>query len=350
MNPEISILVPIYNTEKYLLRCFNSITDQTIKSYEVILVDDGSTDNSARICIEMTKKDSRFRYFNKENSGLGSVRNMGISLAKSDYILFLDSDDYLDPNLIEHNLRILQTEKSDSIVFGYTKILIDNTSANYIVSLPPKIIQENSTHSISSYIRILDAGCGFSVWNQIFDKKFIVNNGLTFPQFKRGADMFFLLDYYSKKPKIITNPQSYYNYIAFKSQGKYDPSMILNHIKLYEKFIVLYQEIGTSKYHTNYAVKLFLLWFAHVIPSAIYNNQQFKKKEKLEQLEQLVNHKKISQWITQYKISDTTNQLSKFLLLIMKTRSATLIYYFTRFKQWVKENFRFNYKRLFENR
>ena len=97
----ISIIVPIYNTGKYLKKCLDSIKNQTFKDFEVILVDDGSTDNSAEICREFSETDSRFKYFYKENGGTSSARNLGLENAKGEYIAFIDSDDYIEPDYFE---------------------------------------------------------------------------------------------------------------------------------------------------------------------------------------------------------------------------------------------------------
>ena len=99
MNNElISIIVPIYNTEKYLHECLDSIINQTYANFEVLLVNDGSTDSSGIICQEYVKNDSRFRYFEKENGGVSSARNLGLERSEGVYITFIDSDDWVESN------------------------------------------------------------------------------------------------------------------------------------------------------------------------------------------------------------------------------------------------------------
>ena len=97
----ISIVVPIYNVENYLRMCLDSIQNQTYKNFECLLINDGSPDNSAEICREYVAKDSRFRYFEKENGGLSSARNYGIERAEGAFITFVDSDDWLEANALE---------------------------------------------------------------------------------------------------------------------------------------------------------------------------------------------------------------------------------------------------------
>ena len=99
-KPEISIIIPIYNVEKYLSRCLGSVEKQTFKDFEVIMVDDGSTDGSAGIAKEFAKRDERFKFFSRENLGASKTRNFAMEQATGEYISFIDSDDYVSYNFL----------------------------------------------------------------------------------------------------------------------------------------------------------------------------------------------------------------------------------------------------------
>ena len=99
MEKLISVIVPVYNVEEYVEKCVLSIINQTYKNLEIILVDDGSTDNSGKICDEIAIKDNRIKVIHKKNGGLSDARNVGIDIAKGDYLGFVDSDDYIDPDM-----------------------------------------------------------------------------------------------------------------------------------------------------------------------------------------------------------------------------------------------------------
>lgn len=106
-NPKISVIVPVYNVEQYLPRCIDSILAQTFTNFELLLIDDGSTDNSGKICDEYAKKDNRIRVFHKENGGVSSARNIGLLFFTGDYVVFVDSDDMVLPKWLEiYNLNI----------------------------------------------------------------------------------------------------------------------------------------------------------------------------------------------------------------------------------------------------
>ncbi len=116
MNPKISIIVPVYNVEKYLNRCLDSILAQSFTDWECILVDDGSPDNSGRICDEYAVKDSRFRVFHKENGGVSSARNLGLEKTTGEWVVFVDSDDTLWQNALE--TMMLKSSGNDMSIFN----------------------------------------------------------------------------------------------------------------------------------------------------------------------------------------------------------------------------------------
>ena len=123
----ISIIVPIYNVEKYLRQCLDSIQDQTYQNFECLLINDGSSDNSADICREYVSKDSRFRYIEKENGGVSSARNLGIEHSKGEYITFIDSDDWVDSDYLEVLYTALIDENADISVSTYKRFhMADN--------------------------------------------------------------------------------------------------------------------------------------------------------------------------------------------------------------------------------
>ena len=113
--PEVSIIVPVYNAEKYLPRCIKSMKEQTFQNFEVILVNDGSTDSSLNICRKAAEDDSRFLVFDKPNEGPGLTREYGIDMSRGKYIFFVDSDDYIDSVCIERMLEKLITDAVDLV-------------------------------------------------------------------------------------------------------------------------------------------------------------------------------------------------------------------------------------------
>lgn len=122
MNPQISIIIPVYNAEKYLHRCVDSILSQTYTDFEVLLIDDGSPDKSGEICEEYAKNDSRIHVVHKDNGGVSAARNLALDISKGEYIIFLDSDDWLDSKCLEICFNKFNTYCLDAIQFGFTYV------------------------------------------------------------------------------------------------------------------------------------------------------------------------------------------------------------------------------------
>lgn len=121
MQPKLSVIVPVYNVEKYLNRCVNSIQRQTIQELEIILINDGSTDTSGNICDKLAKEDSRIKVIHKKNEGQGIAKNCGLDRAEGKYIAFVDSDDYVERDTYEYIISKMEMDKAEIASFGYTK-------------------------------------------------------------------------------------------------------------------------------------------------------------------------------------------------------------------------------------
>lgn len=120
--PKASVIVPVYNVEAYLEKCVQSIFRQTEQDFELLLVDDGSTDSSGQLCEELAKKDSRIRVIHQENQGLGGARNTGIREAKGDWLLLVDSDDWIEPEILEKSLEAGLREEADMVMFPFRSV------------------------------------------------------------------------------------------------------------------------------------------------------------------------------------------------------------------------------------
>lgn len=120
MSALVSVVIPVYNVEQYLKECVDSVLNQTYSDYEIILVDDGSTDNSGKLCDSYLSVDNRIKVIHRKNGGLSAARNTGLDAASGDYIYFLDSDDYIEPVTLEHLVHTAKTDDADMVFFdGY---------------------------------------------------------------------------------------------------------------------------------------------------------------------------------------------------------------------------------------
>ena len=203
----ISIIVPVYNTEKYLSACIDSILKQSFKNFELILVNDGSTDNSKIICDEYAKTDSRIRVVNTENQGVSAARNTGITCSRGEYICFVDSDDTLDKDyLCILSSQIIQS--NDLVLCGYY-VEKDSTVENEIIFSNNKydVIDKNQIFFIvEKYL--------FSApWCKIFKSSIIKGNNIKFCEdMSLGEDLVFNFDYLNYVNKIFIINKCLYHY------------------------------------------------------------------------------------------------------------------------------------------
>ncbi len=201
----ISIIVPVYKVEKYLRKCVESIQAQTYCDLEIILVDDGSPDKCPQICDDLARTDRRIKVIHKENGGLSSARNVGLDKATGEYITFVDSDDTINPLMIEYLFDAISINNADISMCG-CKTVTDDGNLLAIDSFEDGRIFKNE-ELISSIILPLKTAS----WNKLF-KRSVINNS-RFPNSKiHGEDLVFLMDIINQSTTLVTIQYIGYNY------------------------------------------------------------------------------------------------------------------------------------------
>lgn len=193
-NPKISIIVPIYNAEKYLHRCIDSIISQTFTDFELLLINDGSKDNSGAICEKYATLDTRISIFHKENKGVGSARNMGLVNATGDYVMFVDSDDYMQPQMCEIMLTTLVETDADLVICGTE----ENGGCFW---KPNEDIDYSFTQLLENFVSLLHTELLSPPWNKIFKKEKIGNQNFR-EDMSFGEDLMFNIEYLKKCEKV----------------------------------------------------------------------------------------------------------------------------------------------------
>lgn len=242
---KVSIIIPVYNAEKYLNKCLDSVVNQTYQNIEIILVDDGSTDTSSKICEEYQNKHQNIEYKKTKNSGVSNARNTGLKMATGKYIFFLDSDDYLEENSIQE--------------------LMSNKTSNSLIGLVPTGYEYQNSYSVYEYFRnIMINKCLGNVWGFLFEKdkidfEFDIHTHLM-------EDTLFLLNYISKVELLTFINEIKYNYVININgitKSKNIEKIILN-IKSFDYSLDQIKKIINEKY-----------------------------KDKVEETKKLIEHKKI---------------------------------------------------------
>ena len=219
--PKISVIVPVYNVEKYLDRCIQSILNQTLKELEIILVDDGSPDNCPALCDEYAQKDARIKVIHKKNEGLGFARNAGLNLASGKFVSFLDSDDWVAPAMYEALYRVAEKMKCDTVYcslqyyYSKDKIIPFEEVGQEVFFRGRKSVDSfllDMLAPLPSYRS--DVKYMVSVCKAIYLRKIIEDNQLRFVSEKVVAseDMFFHVRYLKLAENVGFIPEYFYNY------------------------------------------------------------------------------------------------------------------------------------------
>lgn len=185
--PKVSVIVPVYKTEQFLDKCINCLINSTLKEIEIILVDDGSPDNSPKICDYYATKDSRIKVIHQQNGGLSNARNVGINAAQGEYICFIDSDDFVSPDMFDKMYNLSETHNLDIASCGYSKVDLNGN----IISLNP--------HPYSDLIlskpeinKMLESAHKtqviWYVWRNMYKKRIILENNIFFNEELKFAE------------------------------------------------------------------------------------------------------------------------------------------------------------------
>lgn len=289
MNPQISVIVPIYNVEKYLSKCIDSIINQTLTNIEIILVNDGSTDNSGKIIDEYAKKDSRIKVIHKKNGGQGSARNAGLDIAKGEYIGFVDSDDWIDSNMYESLYNAAISNNSDIVVCN-RKVFDENGNIKGIVTVEEKIIK-NIKNNIADYIvNDLLYKHTVSACNKIYKRQILQDNNIYFKGVNEVGSEDALFNYQVLfYTDIITSiNRTYHNQLARygSTTREYKVGAMARTAKLIENIYLYSQNIGKSNI-SNEVAPIFLIFFQQWNYNLIktYDNKNLFNSMVIEQIE-----------------------------------------------------------------
>lgn len=195
---KVSVIVPVYNAEKYVAKSIESLIEQTLKEIEIILVDDGAKDNSGAICDEYAKKDERIVVVHKENGGLADARNAGMKVATGKYIMFLDADDLFEPDSCENMYNMIEKTNSDYVIGNYQMIEEDGTRyKNPAFDVEKYQEFEIDKNDFVKSFFIMNS----TAWNKIYRTQFLLDNDITFKVPSPSEDDYFTSMCYIKGKK-----------------------------------------------------------------------------------------------------------------------------------------------------
>lgn len=270
----ISVIVPVYNVGKYLEKCVKSVKAQTDSDWELLLIDDGSTDNSGDICDKFAKEDERIKVFRKPNGGVSSARNLGIEKAHGDYIIFVDGDDFIEPTLFEDFKKINKEKDLDLFMFEYSVDYGDDVRIHSVAdywygkndtqtALINTITPNNRLIGVKIYRKAL-------VGNKRFDKSIIL-----------GEDTMFAVDVITEAKNVFYSKKFYYHYVQSENSAVRSnfTTKKLSGLKAYENNINFCKKSGFEK-ATKYAVEAYVVLAIALAQKAI-KDENYDEKEAL---------------------------------------------------------------------
>jgi glycosyltransferase involved in cell wall biosynthesis len=242
VNPMISVIVPVYMVEEYLRQCLDSLIHQTYKDIEIILVDDGSPDHCGEICEEYAKKDARIIVIHQENGGLSAARNAGLDIAKGEYIMFVDSDDWVEPTYCEKALKAILEHQVDLAIMGFFTTYMNR-------SVPIQTPSPRTLDGIEAMRHVIlndePSFCN-AVWNKIYHRRLFLN--IRFPVGMITEDAAVQYKILHITPKVYVFDQCLYHY----RKRKYSLAGFVN-VKnaktQYHIFQILYERLKYIKDH-----------------------------------------------------------------------------------------------------
>ena len=270
-RPLISVIIPVYNPGEHLYKCLESIIHQTYDNLEIVLVDDGSTDGSAKVCLDYAKRDKRIRYIYQENSGVSRARNVGIDNSNGDYYSFIDSDDYLELCTYEYLIDLMQKHDVDAVNFEY-----------YITFKDYEITHRIKQESYGYFNRAeaqyqLVYNVAFA-WNKLFSRKII--DGIRFnEEILRGEDSLFARMAFDKAGSVWFDNRPLLHYVQSEQsavRGEFRTSQ-LTALKLYDIYYPFYKEKYPellNRFASNMASLLITLYYDMWNDSVNYVNEQ----------------------------------------------------------------------------
>lgn len=270
----VSVIIPVYNVELYLDKCVRSVLAQTLEGLEIILVDDGSTDQSGSMCDAYAAQDGRVRVLHLENGGPARARNRGIALAQGTYIGFVDSDDYVEPSMFEQLYETAERTGSDICMCGYA---VDASGTIRPSVMDYKPLYTGSEVKNGLLRRYYTGGHNglYSMWNKLFRRTMIVENSLTVDEsLRRGEDAWFVFDCLKVANVVSFFPETLYYYYQ-------NPASIMHSLRVdqFEKWTRTRNRLLAENEQLGFELDLKLFYRDHLYMTVVFCKEMVRRGE-----------------------------------------------------------------------
>jgi len=349
--PKISVIVPVYNVENYLSSCLRSLTNQTYTNYEVILVNDGSDDNSLETCEYFSNNYNNFKFYTQSNKGVSAARNFGIKNAKGDWLTFVDADDLVNTNYLKILADGISNPKVDFVVGGIT---IDYISEGYsIVNYPSKHNYSSSKTIQEKLYNIEKNGLLNPPVSKLYKIDIIRDKNIEFnEQLRNGEDLVFNCQYFEHINDVMLLNNAPYFYIKrdiISSVNRYDKQLNkmvyicnIERYKLYEKLDMF----SKNKYFNLYKEK-YVDYILSLIPNMYRKDSNLNSLDKFKQFKNILN----DSYFNHYKRSYNKDNFSfKIFFFLSKTENPYLLNFTYGILFFIRNHFSKIYKKIRKNK
>lgn len=328
----VSIIIPVYNVEDKISGCIDSILNQTFQDFELILVNDGSSDNSSQVCWNYSKKDSRIFVIDKKNEGAGYARNAGLDIATKKYVVFIDSDDWIEPDMLQSLLSLINTSDDIQVVSCNYYCEIQGWDDPIIVNID---MPEDPwiTEDVAQCIAYMDKVKSFNyLWNKIYLKSIIDEHNIRFEKFfTTGQDLDFNLKYFRHVKKCVVTNVPYYHYIKDGVNSlcaRYKDNLYNIVSELSSRRWDMYKEfdMDQNKEYVSIYAMTHIDYIRSCVPNMFRKNAKFSRKERYEQMDIVINDAVVKKYISDYSPSSKLDKIFKKIVLIGNTRIAIMVY------------------------
>lgn len=272
-NEKVSVILPAYNVEKYIWQCLESIAQQSYDNIEIIVIDDGSSDDTYEIAKKFAEKDSRVLVLTQKNAGSGPARNKGLQIASGKYVMFVDPDDWIDSNMIMEFMRISNESNPDIITTGYIEEYENGKNVSQRIFRLPDLNLDNQNQVRENYIALFLSEAICAPTRILYKKSIIDKYKIEFPPLRRSQDIVFNYRYYDKVTTLVSSSRVYYHYRI--NSGSYMQKFKSDYYKTLELIytdIEMYQNrwnVKISKETEQRFINRFFVLIAYYIESAI---------------------------------------------------------------------------------
>jgi len=307
----VSVIIPVYNNEKYLPQLFNNILNQTYKEFEVIFVNDGSTDNSLALLEEFCKNNSKASCYSKENGGVSSARNLALEKAKGEYIVFWDADDIISDQFLA--VMVASVENNCLTICGFSFLNENNVISEKLISNNEIDYIDKNQVSLMQQYWLFNA-----LWNKIFFKDIIVKENIVFNEnLALGEDTLFISEYvkYVNEYKVIN--RLLYTYVRREKSAmtKYHKNIYSSHVQIYETII---NSLDSKKENYESCLTQVKYAFGTSCIANVWHLVHFLNKGSKGELKKALRHYNTSKNVIKPKVN-------LLLRILLKTKNVTLL-------------------------